>query len=243
MTHTGANALFLLGTGCCHYAYLTMFKREKTMLPARSDNSAGKNRGDNHQDADDAEFSALLGDDIQPLGRKGAEFIAKPAEITPGVLQRRKSAQLDIEADKNFLDPDSIIAPVAALDPLEFARPGVQHGVYKNLRMGKYEIQSRLDLHRHTVEQSRTALWRFVDDCEKHGVRCALITHGKGEGRERPAILKSCVNHWLKQFDQVLAFHTAQKHHGGLGATYVLIKKSATARQDTSEKLEQARHR
>jgi len=55
-------------------------------------------------------------------------------------------------------------------------------------------------------------------------------------------VLKSCVNHWLKQFDQVLAFHTAQKYHGGLGATYVLIKKSSAARQNTSENLEQAGH-
>ena len=64
--------------------------------------------------------------------------------------------------------------------------------------------------------------------------------HGKGEGRERPAILKSCVNHWLRQFEQVLAFHTAQKYHGGLGATYVLIKKGSVARQNTSEKLDRA---
>jgi len=191
-------------------------------------------------DAQQDQFGELFGDRVEPLRGKGAAFVAKPSQLTPGVLARRQAAQLEMQGDGNFLDPDSIIEQVAALDPLAFSRPGVQHGVYKNLRMGKYEIQSRLDLHRHTVEQARTSLWRFVDDCQQHAVRCALITHGKGEGRERPAILKSCVNHWLKQFDQVLAFHTAQKHHGGLGATYVLIKKSSAARQRTSEKLEQA---
>ena len=41
---------------------------------------------------------------------------------------------------------------------------------------------------------------------------------------------------------QVLAFHTAQKYHGGLGATYVLIKKGSAARQTTSENLERAGH-
>ncbi|MDA9240580.1 DNA endonuclease SmrA [bacterium] len=193
-----------------------------------------------NEDAQQDQFGELFGDRVEPLRGKGAAFVAKPSSLTPGVLARRQAAQLEMQSDGNFLDPDSIIEQVAALDPLAFSRPGVQHGVYKNLRMGKYEIQSRLDLHRHTVEQARTALWRFVDDCQQHAVRCALITHGKGEGRERPAILKSCVNHWLKQFDQVLAFHTAQKHHGGLGAIYVLIKKSSAARQNTSEKLEQA---
>ena len=200
-------------------------------------NSAGQNSTDQVEE----HFGALFGDDVEPLNGKGAAYVPKSAQVTPGVLARRKAAQLEMQSDGNFLDPETVIPQVAALDPLAFSRPGVQHSVYKNLRQGKYEIQSRLDLHRHTVEQARKALWSFVDECQKHGVRCALITHGKGEGRERPAVLKSCVNHWLKQFDQVLAFHSAQKMHGGMGATYVLIKKSSAARQSTSEKLAQAR--
>tara|TARA_B110000046_G_scaffold134818_1_gene141115 strand:- start:1710 stop:2315 length:606 start_codon:yes stop_codon:yes gene_type:complete len=189
------------------------------------------------------QFGQLFGDDIEPLGGKGANHIARPAPVTPGVLQRRKSAQQEQLREGNFLDPIASIAHVDPHELLEFARPGVQHGVYKNLRMGKYEIQSRLDLHRHTVEEARTALFRFVDDCQKHGVRCGLITHGMGVGLEQPAKLKSCVNHWLRQFDQVLAFHTAQKPHGGSGSTYVLVKKSRIARQKTSDSLEQARRK
>ena len=183
------------------------------------------------------EFGALLGDDIQPLQSRGASHMPKPAVVTPGVLERRKAAQNEQQKSANFLDPVSIITPVDPYDFLEFARPGVQHGVYKNLRQGKYEIQSRLDLHSHTVEQARVALWDFVESCQKHGVRCALVTHGKGEGREQPARLKSCVNHWLRQFDNVLAFHSAQKQHGGMGSTYLLIKKNSLARLNTSEKL------
>jgi DNA-nicking Smr family endonuclease len=189
----------------------------------------------------DKEFVDMVGDDIRPLSGKGSSHISKPAQITPGVIERRKAAQEEMVTESNILDPVSIIEQVDPLAYLEFLRPGVQHGVYKNLRLGKYEIQSQLDLHRHTVEQARNALWRFVDDCQKHGVRCALVTHGKGEGREQPARLKSCVNHWLRQFDQVLAFHSAQKTHGGLGATYVLVKKDSSARRDTAGKIDQAR--
>ena len=192
---------------------------------------------DNQSPEVEDEFSALLGDDIQPLQRKGASYRPKPQVLTPGVLERRKAAQREQQKSGNFLDPASIISPVDPHDYLEFARPGVQHGVYKNLRQGKYEIQSRLDLHRHTVEQARIALWDFVEGCQKHGIRCALVTHGKGEGREEPAKLKSCVNHWLRQFDHVLAFHSAQKQHGGVGSTYILIKKNSLARLSTSEKL------
>ena len=187
------------------------------------------------------EFSALVGDDIEPLQGKGANHIVRPTVVTPGVLQRRNAAQQEQRPDGNFLDPVDIIEQVDPNDFLEFSRPGVQHGVYKKLRMGKYDIQSRLDLHRHTVEQARVALWGFVEDCQTHGVRCGLVTHGKGEGREQPARLKSCVNHWLRQFDQVLAFHTAQKHHGGAGSTYILVKKNSLARLNTSEKIAQSK--
>ncbi|MDG1474026.1 MAG: DNA endonuclease SmrA [Porticoccaceae bacterium] len=186
-------------------------------------------------------FGALLGDDVEPLLGKGSKHLVKPIQITPGVLERRKAAQKDASTDANDLDTGTFIAPVDPLAYLEYQRPGVQHGVYKNLRMGKYEIQSRLDLHRHTVEQARVALFTFVEDCHKHSVRCALITHGKGEGRQEPAKLKSCVNHWLRQFDQVLAFHSAQKQHGGVGSTYLLIKKDSSARQRTGEKIDQGR--
>jgi len=189
----------------------------------------------------DKQFVDMVGDDIQPLSGKGSAHIAKPVQITPGVLERRKAAQKEVVAESNILDPVSIIEQVDPLAYLEFVRPGVQHGVYKNLRLGKYEIQSRLDLHRHTVEQARNALWHFVDDCHKHGVRCALVTHGKGEGREQPARLKSCVNHWLRQFDQVLAFHSAKKTHGGVGATYILVKKDSSARGETTDKINQAK--
>ena len=187
--------------------------------------------------ADEDEFRALVGDDVEPLQAKGARYIPKPSELTPGILERRKAAQQEQLKSGNLLDPASIINVVDPYDFLEFARPGVQHGVYKNLRQGKYEVQSRLDLHRHTVEQARVALWDFVEGCQKHGVRCALVTHGKGEGREQPSRLKSCVNHWLRQIDNVLAFHSAQKQHGGVGSTYILIKKNSLARLSTSEKL------
>jgi DNA-nicking Smr family endonuclease len=209
--------------------------------PEQQSESRSDSQPDRHQADDNRAFGDLFGEDVQPLRGKGANHLVSPAQLTPGVMARRKAAQLEQQLSGNFLDPASVIAQVSPHDFIDFCRPGVQHGVYKNLRQGKYEIQSRLDLHRHTVEQARQALWNFLEDCQKHGVRCALVTHGKGEGREQPARLKSCVNHWLRQFDQVLAFHSAQKQHGGVGSTYVLIKKNSQSRQKTSESLEQSR--
>ena len=155
-------------------------------------------------------------------------------------LQRQKAATSEALSDSNDLSGDF----VDQLDPhaiLDFKRPGVQNGVYRNLRLGKYGIEARLDLHHHTVDQARSALFRFVKDCLVHDIRCALITHGKGEMRQEPAKIKSCVAHWLPQLDEVLAFHSAQKHHGGTGATYIMLRKSERKRLDNLERHQKRR--
>jgi DNA-nicking Smr family endonuclease len=180
-------------------------------------------------------FESMLGEDVVPLTGKGAHTTRQTQKQTPGMVERRKAAQRDESLYSNQLASGDEIKPLDPFDMLSFSRPGVQHGVFKNLRQGKYEIHSSLDLHGLTVEQSRQALWGFIKDCNKQGVRCGLITHGKGHGRAEPAKLKSCVNHWLPQIDSVLAFHSAQKQHGGLGATYILFKKSSASKLRTSE--------
>lgn len=186
-------------------------------------------------DLGDELFTSMLEDDVVPLRNKGAHRIKATQKQTPGMAERRSAAQREESLSSNELATGHEIKQLDPFDVLSFTRPGVQHGVFKNLRLGKYDIHSTLDLHGKTVEQSRQSVWGFVNDCYKQGVRCALITHGKGQGREEPAKLKSCVNHWLPQIDSVLAFHTAQKQHGGLGATYILLKKSSASKVRTSE--------
>lgn len=147
---------------------------------------------------------------------------------------RRKAATAVLEKDKNFLSGE-YIEPVEPLAVIEFKRDGVQTGVFKSLKSGKYEIDARLDLHHMVIDQARSAVYQFIRDCMKHDIRCALITHGKGEGRGETAAIKSCVAHWLPQFPEVLAFHSAQRHHGWVGATYVLLKKSEKKKLETWE--------
>jgi len=189
----------------------------------------------------DDDFSALLGDEVKPLRQQPVAPKAVPKADAQTLEARRRAAMAATGGDGNPLDSADEPPQLQPYDFLEFVRPGVQQGVYRNLRLGKYELQARLDLHGLTVEQSRAALWQFAQDCQKNGVRCALVTHGKGVGREREARLKSCVAHWLPQIDEVLAFHSAQRHHGGLGACYVLWRKNSETRLRTAEKLEQSR--
>ncbi|EXJ09223.1 Smr domain protein [Nitrincola nitratireducens] len=43
-------------------------------------------------------------------------------------------------------------------------------------------------------------------------------------------MIKSCVNDWLQQIPQVLAFTSAQPKDGGTGAVYVLLKRNKDKR-------------
>ena len=63
-----------------------------------------------------------------------------------------------------------------------------------------------------------------------------MILHGKGDRSSTPALLKSYVNKWLPALPQVMAFHSAQRHHGGAGAMYVLLKKSDDKKQENRER-------
>ena len=170
--------------------------------------------------------------DVKPIKVEPKVTLAPDRLNKTTVEKRRQAATAELAKDKNFLSGEYIV-PVEPLSIIEFKRDGVQNGVYRNLRLGKYQIDARLDLHNMTVDQARAAVFQFIKDCMTHDIRCALLTHGKGEGREQPAQLKSCVAHWLPQFDDVLAFHSAQKQHGASGATYVLLKKSEKKKLET----------
>lgn len=182
------------------------------------------------------DFKSLLGDDVEPIKNEKRVLTNKAAGKSHDInALARKTNATDFEASEQDPLDTSSMTMVQPLDLLEFKRPGVQNGVYRNMRLGKYPIEARLDLHRLTVEQARTSLYRFVSDCVEHDIRYVIVTHGKGEGRETPALLKSCVAHWLPQIEEVLAFHTAQKHHGSYGATYVLFRKTESKKQETRE--------
>ena len=179
--------------------------------------------------------------DVKPLSVEKKVFLKTEPDSPENADIRRRAAVEATATESDGLSGD-YLKLLSPHDILEFKRPGIQHGVFKNLRLGKYTIDARLDLHRLSIEQARTAVSQFIADCVSHDIRCALINHGKGVERQpQPALLKSCVNHWLPQLKEVMAFYSAQKQHGGVGATYVLLKKSDKKKQETAEKLQKRR--
>lgn len=173
---------------------------------------------------------------IKPL-KKDAVFLGKKGPEVD-FQERQKAAMQGKKVDKNHLSQD-YVEKVDPHDVLEYKRPGVQDGVFKRLRQGKYGVEARLDLHRQTVAQAREQVFQFIDDCMANDIRVAIIVHGKGDRKPDPesqAMLKSYINKWLRDLDNVMAFHSAQRHHGGLGAVYVLLKKSEKARLENWER-------
>ncbi|MBN7795325.1 DNA endonuclease SmrA [Parahaliea mediterranea] len=159
------------------------------------------------------------------------------------LAHRRHAAVTDSAVDRNSLS-DREIAPLDAWYVLDFKRPGVQNGVFRKLKQGRYEHEARLDMHRMTVAVARRELFDFIEQCREFGLRSVLLVHGKGERkpeRERSAVLKGYVNAWLRDLEAVQAFHSAQPRHGGTGALYILLRKSEEKKRENRERFMKGR--
>ena len=152
---------------------------------------------------------------VKPLQREPRERLIR--QSAEGDVELRRQAATEPLHEKINPLLDEGVDPLDAWYVLDFKRPGIQHGVYKKLRMGRYDIDARLDLHRMTVKQAREEVKQFIDEAGKLGLRTLLILHGKGQRKveqENTAVLKGYVNHWLQQLEMVQAFHSAQAVHG-----------------------------
>lgn len=168
---------------------------------------------------------------------------AGPGERDSSLAHRRQAAVTNPASDPNTLS-DREIPPLDPWYVLEFKRPGVQNGVFRKLKQGRYEHEARLDLHRMTVAVARRELFDFIAQCYEYGLRSVLLVHGKGERkpeRERAAVLKGYVDVWLRDLDVVQAFHSAQPRHGGTGAVYILLRKSEEKKRENRERFMKGR--
>jgi DNA-nicking Smr family endonuclease len=109
-------------------------------------------------------------------------------------------------------------------DELSYARNGIGAHTLKRLRRGYWVIQAELDLHGLTVDGARALLVDFLGQCNRRGLRCVRIIHGKGlRSKNREPVLKRKVAGWLMQRDEILAFCQARRSDGGSGAVVVLL--------------------
>ncbi|WP_434996865.1 DNA endonuclease SmrA [Vibrio scophthalmi] len=185
------------------------------------------------QDDDFTLFQQMMGD-VKPINNDTAE-LKKIHHTSDAQLAKQAAAIWLTEEDPDYLSID--YAP--SLKPeaiIEFKRDGVQEGVYRKLRLGKYPIQAKLDLHRRTLKQARDEVVIFLKQCIRMDIRTVLIVHGRGERSNPPAQMKSYLAKWLVQIKEVQSVHSAQQFHGGTGAVYVLLRKSQEKKLENRER-------
>jgi len=191
-------------------------------------------------DAEDELFREQL-QGVSPLQAPAKVSLNRSPVSGLAVAARRAAAVRELEAERNFLGLDY----VDMLDPyypLDFKRAGVQHGVFRKLKQGKYPMDARLDLHRMTVEAAREEVFLFIREAVAYDLRNVLIVPGRGShSNSQEAILKSYVNKWLPEFDDVQAFCSAVPAHGGTGAVYVMLKKSEKRKQENRDRFNRSR--
>ena len=180
-------------------------------------------------------FYAEMGD-VKPIGEDDKVSLHDP---TAKLAEKSQRAAIMASLSSKKYNPLSMegVTQVAPDDFLTYQKPGIQDGVYKNLRLGKYDIEYRLSLKGLSLEESRDSFYDTIAKCHNRGVRMLLVQHGKGyESKPFAGLKKSYVKHWLLQLQEVIAFHSAQPPHGGLAATYVLLKKHPDQKQINREK-------
>ncbi|MCK5477738.1 MAG: DNA endonuclease SmrA [Methylococcales bacterium] len=170
--------------------------------------------------------------DVLPLNVDIKVDIKGDTDDTPGKQYRREQAAYN----KDEVDcPLSLILrnTLKSDDWLCYKRNGIQSGVFKNLKVGKYPQEATLNLNKKSPRQARDELVQFVDDCQEMNIRSVLIFFGHGNSGN---CLKSYLAQWLPELKMVQAFHTAQKHHSGQAAVYVLLQKSETKKMENRER-------
>lgn len=158
---------------------------------------------------------------VQPLPVKERVHIP-PHRPTPRPLQQDLDDQAALV--ESMSDEFDVSTLLDVDDQLSFRRPGIGTDVTRKLRKGEWSMQGQLDLHGLRSDEARTALGQFIRDAKRMGWRCVRVVHGKGLGSPgKEPVLKSKVQRWLVQKNEVLAFVQAKPSDGGAGALVVLL--------------------
>lgn len=138
---------------------------------------------------------------------------------------RVKMHSTPLSAQQDPFSDQGEIKPLSAADRLSYCSHSIQKTAFRKFRRGHFPIADELDLHGLNRLEARELLVDFLQHTLIPSRHCVRIIHGKGHrSSANQAILKTQVNHWLKQHKRVLAFHSCQPADGGTGAVYVLLR-------------------
>lgn len=154
---------------------------------------------------------------------------AKTGKLDAATLSKRAAAQGSDVGDlgAGLSDMQALLNPVAGEAYLSYKQPTLQNKIFTQLKQGKLRWYDAVDIHGCTIEEARDAMTQLLSQAKQNNETVVKIVHGKGS----EAILKTCVNGWLRQLPEVLAFCSAPPKDGGNGAVLVLLKKTKTDKE------------
>lgn len=180
---------------------------------------------------DDDRLWAALSKTVKPLKRK--RFAPPSDDRQPAAEPAPERAAKAPPTPPRPPASATPTAPPAPKGPPPLApgeAPGVDKRTAAKLRRGLLPIEATIDLHGLTRETARERLTVFVTGHHAAGRRCLLVITGKGLKDDwTPGVIRSAVPEWLNApplRPLVLSFATAQPHHGGSGAIYLLLKRA-----------------
>jgi DNA-nicking Smr family endonuclease len=166
-----------------------------------------------------------------------------------------RAGPLPSRANSSRRPAKSASSPQAAVTPQIRAKPvepplltGLDRRTAQRLLRGQVQYDSKLDLHGLGVSDARLRLTGFLNAARARGDRLILVVTGKGtspfarhtlhgdshyHAPERQGRLRRLVSEWLHEAEfreHVLGFQPAHPKHGGGGAYYVRLRRSATRR-------------
>lgn len=175
------------------------------------------------QQTSDAKLFAQAMMGVRPI--KHDKIVAQKAPKTDdNAHYRRANAQGGDDVSVQLSDMQALLNPVAGEAYLSYKQATLQNRVFEQLKQGKMRWYDAVDLHGSSIEDARQAVTLLIHQATQQGETVVKIVHGKG----KDAIIKTCVNGWLRQMSNVLAFVSAPANDGGNGAVLVLLKKDKT---------------
>ena len=199
-----------------------------SILTQKQVNKTVKKMNSEHVDDDKVLFmQAMSGvNQLEDKNVRSSAAATKASKPDAATLSKRAAAQGSEASDlgAGLSDMQALLNPVAAESILSYKQPTLQNKVFAELKQGKLRWYDAVDIHGCTIEEARAAVTQLLSQAKQNNENMVKIVHGKGS----EAILKTCVNGWLRQLPEVLAFCSAPPKDGGNGAVLVLFKKSKT---------------
>jgi DNA-nicking Smr family endonuclease len=151
------------------------------------------------------------------------EFVTK--DVTP--LDGKKIKKQTSQSIERTL-PSQRLAATASHPKSTAKAKDLDRNTETRFRKGEMKIEATLDLHGLNLAQAHKKLLQFVSVSLQHKLRKILVITGKGSA-ENPSKIKQSFKDWLDQAafsNDVLKITQAQNRHGGLGAFYILLRRS-----------------